>query len=285
MVRLGVTGLLVLLTTLALPTEAAPGAIDCSSPPLASPSSAAGSNERSEKGLTAQGEEPHPLVRDTEAKMLLAIVSKKPFSAEALACEYLVERNFERAVPFERDYEYGCDGIDEFTRHDRVAAVVPQIKAEYLALSTRKEFRVWLLVPAEEYDFKKGGFPTSLAKWEQLDIHYSLLAREGVALKLKGLERLVFVRMDEERARALTRNSSWVFELTIRPTGFTDRPNKNSSRTPTILATVVRARLFTRERGGADEVRLVRAPTTTGAEPLCEAVFEAPSARGNPGRR
>lgn len=197
------------------------------------------------------GDRAYPLRHWTEVTMLWSVLTRKPFSAEGVACDYLEERNFEREHSSMMDAELSC-GSDEFTRHDRIAAVVPHIEAEYAALSKVKEYRLWLSVPKSKYDFKRGGYATGLS--DRAEASFSFWhSLNDTWLVLENAGRLSFVRIDETRARELGGGRFWLFELTIRPIGF--KENSRGWRIPQkyIKARIVRARLFTTEEFRRDE--------------------------------
>lgn len=215
------------------------------------------------------------LRRGTEVTMLWSILAKKSFSAEDLACDYLVERNFEREQPLMNDADFSCGSMDEFTRHDRIAEVVPEIKTEYAMFAKQKVFRVWVTAPIREYDFSRGGYATGFG--DRLEAHFIFQhSVDGAVLVLENAGRLGFIQMDEARARGISGAPFWLFELTIRPTGFTEKPFTKSSTRKIIKSTIVRARVFTTLDGNFDSVPSVRAVVKAQSDsPVLETVLES----------
>lgn len=217
----------------------------------------------------------YPLRRGTEVTMLWYALTKMPLPREKLACEYLVERNFERDFerdrPLMMDADYSCASMDEFTRRDRIAAVAPQIEAEFAALSMVKEFRFWLRLPIREYDFRRGGYATGLSNRASVPFPFQYSLEDG-ALLLENAGRLAFLPVDEARARELD-GPLWLFELTIRPTGFAERPFSKASTAKIIKAKILRARVFTTENY---DMLSVRSPARAQSDsPVFEAMFDS----------
>jgi hypothetical protein len=261
----------------------APGEFDCSTQATSSAGEVS-PTAPADAPAAQPSDEVFTVRSDRHVRMLQAVLTKKPYSASEVACDYMIERNLELAEPLMRPADYGCSDVDEFVRRDRIAAVVPQIEAELATLSKRKEFRVLLSVPVQEYDFKRGGFPIDVQDMSEVSIKFLYQTGESISFAFENGARLALAKMDEARARTLKRNS-WLLELTIRPTEYREWKDRISWKHRTIRARILSARLFTSERGAWNYRELIADARYAGDRPLCEVVLERAPAQERAARK
>lgn len=72
---------------------------------------------------------------------------------------------------------------------------------------------------------------------------------EDAHLLLENAGQLAFIRMEGAKARELSGSGAWLFELTVRPTDFSEKPFLKLSNLKYIKARIVGVRLFTTANG------------------------------------
>lgn len=149
---------------------------------------------------------------------------------------------------------------------------IPQV-ARDLDL-TQSALRTWV---EREYDFRRGGYATGLSDTASVAFPFQYSLEDG-ALLLENAGRLAFLPVDEARARELD-GPLWLLELTIRPTGFTERPFSKVGAMKIIKAKIVGARVFTTEN---NNMLSVRSPARAQSDsPVFEATFDSSASPGH----